>query len=240
MGHSGAFCYPYARPAVTVDCVVFGLSEDRLQVLLVQRDEEPFLQHWGLPGGFVRIEEDLEESVRRELERKTRCKNIYFEQLYTFGALDRDPRGRTISIAYFALVNSSSYPIDEVGGELSQSSGHKQVRWHGVDTLPQLAFDHGKLIACALERLRSKIMYRPIGFELLPSRFTLSRLQKLYEILLGRELDKRNFRKKILGMGVLDGLEAWEQNGAQRPAQLYRFNQSKYQQKLKQGDFFEV
>jgi 8-oxo-dGTP diphosphatase len=240
MVHRGTFCYPYARPAVTVDCVVFGLSEDRLQLLLVQREEEPFLQCWGLPGGFVRVEEDLDESVQRELESKTGCKNIYFEQLYTFGSLDRDPRGRTISIAYFALVNTASYPVEELGDERSVVRGRKRVCWHGVDTLPQLAFDHGKIIACALERLRSKVMYRPIGFELLPSRFTLSRLQRMYEILLGRELDKRNFRKKILSMGVLDRLEAWEQNGVQRPAQLYRFNQSKYKQKLKQGDFFEV
>lgn len=229
------FCYEYPRPALTVDCVVFGLDLEKLKVLLVQRDNEPFQHQWSLPGGFVRMEESLDECAKRVLLNKTGCKNIYFEQLYTFGTPDRDPRGRTISVAYYALVNSSEFPLDQDG---SRSIG--QAEWFDIQNTRKLAFDHNQILSTALARLRAKITYQPIGFELLPKEFTLSRLQKLYELILGETLDKRNFRKKLLGYGILKPLQAWERLGRQRPAQLYSFDRVAYKRLINEGTTFEV
>lgn len=229
------FCYEYPRPCLTVDCVVFGLALEQLKVLLVQRDNEPFSKQWSLPGGFVRMEESLDDCAKRVLLNKTGCENIYFEQLYTFGTPDRDPRGRTISVAYYALVNSSEFPLDQ---DASESRG--QAEWFEVQNIPNLAFDHSQILRIALARLRAKITYQPIGFELLPNKFTLSKLQKLYEIILGETLDKRNFRKKLLGYGILKPLQAWERLGRQRPAQLYSFDRVAYKRLINEGTTFEV
>lgn len=229
------FCYDYPRPALTIDCVVFGLDLERLKVLLVQRDTEPFQNRWSLPGGFVRMEESLDECAKRVLLNKTGCENIYFEQLYTFGTPDRDPRGRTISVAYYALVNSPEFPLEE-----DAARSRSQADWLDIHNIPTLAFDHNHILRTALARLRAKITYQPIGFELLPKKFTLSRLQKLYELILGETLDKRNFRKKLLGYGILKPLQAWERLGRQRPAQLYSFDPVAYKRLINEGSTFEV
>ena len=227
------YCYEYPRASVTVDCVLFGLSEDKLKVLLIQRAHDPFAGKWALPGGFAEMEESLEESAKRELEEETGLSKIYLEQLYTFGDLGRDPRGRTISVAYFALVQAAEHTAQ--GADDASDAG-----WFAIDKLPKLAFDHAKILDCALQRLRAKVRYQPIGFELLPRKFTLTKLQRLYEVILGRELDKRTFRKKILGMNVLEELAEVESGGARRPAKLYRFQRKQYDALVKKGFHFEI
>src|SRR6187455_424752 len=186
--------YQYPRAALTVDCVVFGLDDSELKVLLIERALEPFKGKWALPGGFVRVDETLDDAARRELEEEAGLKDVFLEQLYTFGEVKRDPRERVVSVAYYALVN---LPEQAVKG----ATDARDAAWFAVSDLPTLAFDHEKILAVALERLKGKVRYQPIGFELLPPKFTLSQLQRLYEALLGVEMDKRNFRKKILSMG---------------------------------------
>lgn len=227
------YSYDFPRASVTVDCVLFGLSEDKLKVLLIQRAHDPFAGKWALPGGFIEMEESLETSALRELEEETGLSKIYLEQLYTFGDCGRDPRGRTISVAYFALVQAAEH-------HAKGADDASAAEWFPVDKLPKLAFDHAKILDCALTRLRAKVRYQPIGFELLPRKFTLSQLQRLYELILGRELDKRNFRKKILGMSVLEELDEVEAGGARRPAKLYRFHRKQYDALVKQGFHFEI
>jgi 8-oxo-dGTP diphosphatase len=214
-----------------VDCVVFGLDEGDLKVLLVQRDLEPFAGKWALPGGFVRVEESLEDAARRELAEETGLKDIFLEQLYTFGTPDRDPRERVVSVAYYALV-----PLADHRPQAATDA--RQAAWFGVDDAPDLAFDHEDILAAALARLRGKVRYEPIGFELLPARFTLGQLQHLYEVVLEERLDKRNFRKKILGMGLLVDTGEIQQDVAHRAARLYRFDERKYQQLRKRGFSF--
>jgi 8-oxo-dGTP diphosphatase len=221
------YTYEYPRPAVTVDCVIFGLEESSsLKVLLVQRAQEPFQQQWALPGGFVEMEEDLEDAALRELEEETGVRDVYIEQLFTFGHPGRDPRGRVISVAYYALVNRAAHPVQAA----SDADG---ADWFAINELPELAFDHGQILEVAIARLRAKVRYQPIGFELLPEVFTLSQLQQLYETILGvPRLNKRNFRSRILRMGVLR--EVGKQEGvAHRPATLYSFDKDKYQELVK-------
>ncbi len=222
------YTYDYPRPALTVDCVIFGLDEShQLKVLLIQRAHPPFQGQWALPGGFVDMDEGLEAAALRELEEETGVKDVFIEQLYTFGEPGRDPRGRVVSVAYFALVNLEEHPVEA-------SSDARRVRWFEIDAPPQLAFDHKKILQVAISRLRAKVRYQPIGFELLPEKFTLSQLQKLYETILGvEELNKRNFRTRILKMGVLK--EVGKQEGvAHRPAKLYSFDKGKYEQLAKE------
>jgi 8-oxo-dGTP diphosphatase len=223
-----SYTYDHPRPAVTVDCVIFGLEEStELKVLLIQRGHDPFKDHWALPGGFVDLGEDLESAALRELEEETSVRNIFIEQLYTFGAPERDPRGRVISIAYYALVNLAEHP-------LKASSDAKTVKWFNINDLPKLAFDHNDIMTVAINRLRAKVRYQPVGFELLPEQFTLTQLQKLYETILGvdQPLNKRNFRTRILKMGVLK--EVGKQEGvAHRPAKLYSFDKEKYEELFK-------
>lgn len=227
-----SFTYEYARPALAVDCVVFGLDED-LQVLLIRRDIEPFQGRWALPGGFVRLDETLDEAARRELEEETGVSRLYLEQLYTFGDIGRDPRERVVSVAYYALVKLSDHRV-------KAATDAREAAWFSVDDLPKLAFDHDKILQVALTRLKGKVRYQPIGFELLPPKFTLSALQKLYEIVLERPLDKRNFRKKVLSMGFLEDLDEVEQDVAHRAARLYRFDKKRYQELTKEGFHFEL
>ena len=212
-----------------------------LKILLIQRALDPFKGAWALPGGFVDMEEDLEAAALRELEEETGVRDVFIEQLYTFGQPERDPRGRVVSVAYYALVNLAEHPVHA-------SSDADHVEWFELDQLPRLAFDHDRIVEVAINRLRGKVRYQPIGFELLPEQFTLSQLQKLYETILGVEqLNKRNFRKRILDMGILQ--EAGKQEGvAHRPAILYRFDKAKYEQLvqeryenlIKRGVDFEV
>jgi 8-oxo-dGTP diphosphatase len=235
MTPSGKYTYEYPRPAVTVDCVVFGLdaARDDLRVLLIQRGAEPFAGRWALPGGFVHLEESLDEAARRELKEETGLSRVFLEQLYTFGQPDRDPRGRVIAVAYYALVNLNEHAV-------KADTDAKSAAWFSLNDLPELAFDHDKILQAALSRLRGKLTYEPLGFELLPRKFTLSQLQRLYELVLERELDKRNFRKKILAMGLLVDLDEIEQDVAHRAARLYRFDESKYKELKKKGFSFEL
>ncbi len=236
------YTYEHPRPSVTVDCVIFGYEPgDEIKVLLIRRGQDPFKGKWALPGGFVGMEEDLETSALRELEEETGVRDVFIEQLFTFGQPGRDPRGRVISVAYYALVNLQAHPI-------KASSDADQAAWFPVDRPPELAFDHADILDAALRRLRAKVRYQPIGFELLPEQFTLSQLQELYESILGvKELNKRNFRKRILDMGVLKEMGKQE-NVAHRPATLYSFDREtyeqlvreRYQDLLKRGVDFEV
>lgn len=227
------FSYEYPRAALTVDCVVFGLDKQDLQVLLIQRDLEPFQGDWALPGGFVRLEESLEEAARRELQEETGIENVFLEQLYTIGDVDRDPRERVVTVAYYALVNLSDHRIQA-------ATDARNAAWFAVDDVPGLAFDHPKILEMAHERLRGKVRYQPIGFELLPPKFTLRQIQHLYEVILDRPLDKRNFRKKILSMGILVELDEVETDVAHRAARLYKFDHRKYKRLTKQGFHFEI
>jgi 8-oxo-dGTP diphosphatase len=216
-----------------VDCVVFGLDELELKLMLIQRALAPFKGKWALPGGFVRVDEALDEAARRELEEETGLHSIFLEQLYTFGAVDRDPRERVVSVAYYALVNLRDHPVNA-------ATDASAAAWFGVHDVPSLAFDHDEIVQVALERLRGKLRYQPIGFELLPRKFTLSQLQHLYERVLERPLDKRNFRKRVLAMNLLVELDEVEQDVAHRAARLYRFDERKYRRLVKQGFNFEL
>ncbi len=223
-----SYTYEYPRPALTVDCVIFGLDQSsKLKVLLIERLNDPFKDCWALPGGFVDIDEAPEHAALRELDEETGVKGVFIEQLYTFGAPDRDPRGRVVSIAYFALVNLAKHPV-------SAASDARNVSWFEMDALPNLAFDHKLILQVAIDRLRAKVRYQPIGFELLPEQFTLSQLQQLYETILGvKELNKRNFRTRILKTGILKE-EGRQEGVAHRPAKLYRFDKVKYEQLAKE------
>jgi len=225
--------YQYPRAALTVDCVVFGYDEGELKVLLIERGLEPFKGRWALPGGFVRVDETLEQSARRELAEETGLKDVFLEQLYTFGDVDRDPRERVVSVAYYALVKLSEH-------EARAATDAANAEWFPVSKSPKLAFDHADILATALARLKGKVRYQPIGFELLPPRFTLSQLQHLYEAVLGTDLDKRNFRKKVLGFGLLMPLKETRMAGPHRPAQLFRFDAEKYRKLAQRGFNFEL
>ncbi len=225
--------YKYARPALTVDCVVFGLDEEDLKVLLIQRDLEPFAGRWALPGGFVHVGESPEVAARRELVEETGVGNVYLEQLYTFGEPDRDPREHIVTVAHYALVRLSDHKVQA-------ATDARNAAWFSLHDLPSLAFDHDDILLMAQERLRGKIRYRPIGFELLPGKFTLRQLQHLYETILDRPLDKRNFRKKMLGMDILVELDEIETDVAHRAARLYRFDKKKYDRMVKEGFNFEI
>jgi 8-oxo-dGTP diphosphatase len=225
--------YEYPRAALTVDCVVFGLDVSDLKVLQNQRKLTPFQHSWALPGGFVRIDETLDHAARRELEEEAGVTDVYLEQLFTFGALDRDPRERVVTVAYFALAKLSDHRIRAATDAMG-------VGWFGLDDLPKLAFDHAEIVQRAHDRLRGKVRYAPVGFELLPQRFSLTQLQRLYEIILGTDIDKRNFRKKILAMDLLVETDEVEQGVRHRAARLYRFDRRKYDRLTKQGFEFAM
>jgi 8-oxo-dGTP diphosphatase len=227
------FTYHYARPAVTVDCVVFGLDDEDLKVLLIQRDIEPFAGRWALPGGFVKMDETLEESALRELGEETGLTKVFLEQLYTFGNPGRDPRERVVTVAYYALVKLLDHKVQA-------ATDARNAAWFAVDDLPKLCFDHDEIVTTALKRLQGKVRYQPIGFELLPPKFSLTQLQRMYEIILERDLDKRNFRKKVLSLDILHELDEVEQDVAHRAARLYRFDERKYRQLVKDGFNFEL
>ncbi len=227
------YTYDYPRPALTVDCVVFGLDDEDLKVLLIQRDLEPFAGTWALPGGFVHMDEALEQAARRELEEEAGLRGVFLEQLYTFGAPDRDPRGRVVSVAHYALVNIRDHRV-------RAATDARSAAWFAVADPPALAFDHAEILHTALGRLKGKVRYQPIGFELLPEEFTLSQLQDLYEKTLETPLDKRNFRRKVLSMGLLEETDQVQTDVAHRAARLYRFDAAKYEKLSKQGFLFEL
>jgi len=231
------YTYEHQRPELCVDCVVFGLDDKAiLKVLLIRRRKEPFLDQWALPGGFVlpNKDESLEKAARRELLEETGVENLFLEQLCTFGTKDRDPRDWTASVAYYALVNLSEHPTQA-------STDASAADWFSITQLPEpLAFDHQEIVEIAVLRLRTKIRYAPIGFELLPKKFTLPQILKLYETVLGKTLDKRNFLKKFQKMDLLIDLDESQVGVSHRPAKLYQFNEKKYKQ-LQEGGFnFEI
>ncbi|OGQ90880.1 MAG: NUDIX hydrolase [Deltaproteobacteria bacterium RIFOXYA12_FULL_58_15] len=229
-----SYSYEYPKADHTVDAVVFGLDQDAvsLKVLLIERGLEPFRGYWALPGGFIHMDEDLDAAVLRELEEETNVKLSFVEQLYTFGNPNRDPRGRVISTAYLGLARPSHVTV-------KRGSDAASAVWWSLDKLPELAFDHSEILEVGMQRLRSKVRWQPVGIELLPDAFTLTDLQQVYEIILGRELDKRNFRRKVLSFGVLapTGETRYERH---RPARLYQFDKDRYQLLRKQGIDFEV
>ena len=237
-----SFCYEFPRPALAVDCVVFGVppstwSDSReLRVILVKRGEPPFPGRWALPGGHVEMGETLETAAERELAEETGAKISYMEQLYTFGGLNRDPRGRVVSVAYFALVRADQFV-------LRGASDAIQAEWWDLKLALKpkfLAFDHREVLSKAVERLKGKVRYAPIGFHLLPPTFSLGELQTLYEIVLGRELDKSNFRKRVLKMGILAEADGQQTDVSHRPAKLYRFDKQAYDRAVRDGFAFEI
>jgi len=214
-----SFAYQYPRPAVTVDIILFVFQQEQLRVLLIRRANDPYKGKWALPGGFVDEQEDLYDAALRELKEETNVTNVYLEQLYTFGQPGRDPRARVITVAYFALLSAEEVAQQEVHG----ASDAGEARWWNIYDLPDLAFDHQEILDYALQRLRWKLEWTALGFLLLPSEFTLSELQRVYETILNEPLDKRNFRRKILTADVLEptgNIRA----GDHRPAKLYRFS----------------
>lgn len=230
--------YQYPKADNTVDAVVFGLSpkDCRLMILLIKRgrEGEPYYNHWALPGGFINMDEDLDESFRRELVEETGVTLTYVEQLYTFGRPDRDPRGRVISTAYLALVRPEDVTVKAADDAC-------EAKWWSVADLPPLAFDHDEIIQKGLQRLRSKLSWQPVGIELLPEYFTLYELQQVYESILGRKLDKRNFRKRVLSYGVLGETDRTKVTRQRGPAaKMYRFLRAAYFKKREQGLDFEV
>ena len=208
------YTYEYPHPAVTTDNVIFTIRQDELKALLIKRAMPPYQGEWALPGGFVNLDESLEEGARRELEEETGVSGVYLEQLYTFGKPDRDPRERVITVAYYALI-----PADTV--EIRAATDADGVSWFGMQELPDLAFDHQEILAMAHRRLVDKLDYSTIAFQFMPDQFTLSELQQVYELILGETLDKRNFRKRILSLGLVRETGKERKAGAHRPAKLY-------------------
>ncbi|MGB4773285.1 MAG: NUDIX domain-containing protein [Chitinophagaceae bacterium] len=221
---------------LAVDAVIFGYSrEDGLSVLLIQRKYPPFKDSWALPGGFVKDAESLEEAVHRELAEETGVAVQFLEQLYTFGDPKRDPRQRIVSVAYVGLVKTAQFR------ELKASTDASAAQWHHFKNLPELAFDHGSIIQAATERLRNKLTYQPIGFELLDKRFAFSDLEHLYATLLDQPLNRRNFSKKILSFEFLEETgELSKPAGKGRPSKIYKFNEKRYKSLLKEGFHFQV
>jgi 8-oxo-dGTP diphosphatase len=209
------FEYEYPHPAVTTDIVIFTVREQCLKLLLIRRGLAPQKGCWALPGGFVHIDEDLDSGAKRELQEETGICGVYLEQLYTFGATDRDPRERIITVAYYALV-----PADKL--ELVAGSDAAEADWFDMSDLPKLAFDHAEIIAKAHERLCAKLEYSTIALQFMPAEFTLTKLQTVCEIIGCAELDKRNFRKQILALGEIEATGNKHREGSHRPAALYR------------------
>ena len=209
------YCYEYPHPALTTDIILFTLRDDQLAILLIRRRAQPFQGSWALPGGFVDPDECLEDCALRELAEETGITGVYLEQLYTFGKPNRDPRERIISVAYYALA-----PYEVLAPVAGSDAA--ELAWFALDDLPSLAFDHAEIIQLAQQRLRAKLDYSTVAFGLMGDTFTLGELQKVYEIIRGEVLDKRNFRKHILSLGVLAETGEDRCNGKHRPAKLYR------------------
>jgi len=214
---------------VTVDIVIFTIQSGELRVLLVKRGAQPFQGQYAIPGGFVHEGESLEDAALRELREETGVADVYLEQLYSFGDPGRDPRGRVITVAYFALVSADR--------SLKAGTDAAEATWWPFDRLPQLAFDHRKILDYALERLRNKLEYTTVGFQLLPEKFTMTELQEVYEAILGKKLDKRNFRRKLALLKILKPLSEYRRGG-QRPAQLHKFQATRFEKLKDKGILF--
>ena len=213
---------------VALDCIIFGFDGEQLKLLLIKRDFEPERGNWSLMGGFLKKQESLDTAAKRILNDLTGLKNIYLEQLHAFGDVNRDPEERTISIAYYALIDVNSHDKELV----KQHS----ASWFSINELPELIFDHQQMVEAALKRLQHKAAHEPVGFELLPDKFTLPQLQKLYESIYDTDLDKRNFRRRVLSMGVLVNTKEKQKNYSKKGAFLYEFDEKEYSKKLDNGD----
>lgn len=222
----GKYTYEYPRPSVTTDCVIFGYDGKDLKVLLIERGIEPFKGKWALPGGYLQMDESAMEGAKRELAEETGLTDAFIEQFHTFSAVDRDPRGRVITIAYLALVK-----ISEVKG----GDDAAKAKWFKIAEIPQLAFDHDLILREAMSALRQKIHFKPIGFELLPEVFTMPQLQHLYECILDVSFDRRNFASKMLHFGILDDTGDRPQNSSSRIPVKYRFNREMYDRLKSKG-----
>lgn len=223
----------FFKSAFTVDNVIFGFDDGDLKVLLIKRGEAPFAGKWALPGYFVYPNEDLDTAAKRVLEELTGLRNVFLEQVKSFGAVDRHPFGRVITVAYFSLIKIIDFSIQP-------SSIARKAQWHSVSAVKDLAFDHNEILNACFQRLKWLVRSRPVGFELLPAKFTLTELQHLYEAILETDLDKRNFRKKILSMNLLIDLDETQEGVAHRPARLYKFDKRKYYEFLAEGFSFEL
>ena len=222
----GTYTYDYPRPAVTTDCVIFGYDGKELKVLLIERGIEPFKGCWAFPGGFLNMDEDALAGARRELKEETGLENAFIEQFHTFSEPGRDPRGRVITIAHYALVK-----IQEVEG----GDDAAQARWFSIGEVPPLAFDHDRILRMAMSRLKEKIHFEPVGFELLPDVFTMPQLQNLYEAILEVHFDRRNFASKMLKLGILEDTGDRPAGASSRIPVSYRFNKEKYNELKAKG-----
>lgn len=219
--------------AVSVDCVVFGFDGENIKVLLIERGASPFRHHWALPGDLVYPREDLNEAARRVLKELTGLSDIFMQQIKSFGKVSRHPLGRVITVAYIALIRIDKY-------NAHPDSWADSIEWHTLNDIENLAFDHDDILQNAINKLKARVRREPLGFELLPTKFTLNDLQTLYEAVLERKFDKGNFRKKILGMNLLVDLNEQRQNVAHRPAKLYRFDSDRYEELKDHGFSFEL
>ena len=222
----GTYTYDYPRPAVTTDCVIFGYDGKELKVLLIERGIEPFKGCWAFPGGFLNMDEDALAGARRELKEETGLEDAFIEQFHTFSEPGRDPRGRVITIAHYALVK-----IQEVEG----GDDAAQARWFPIGEVPPLAFDHDRILRMAMSRLKEKIHFEPVGFELLPDVFTMPKLQNLYEAILEVHFDRRNFASKMLKLGILEDTGDRPAGASSRIPVSYRFNKEKYNELKAKG-----
>ncbi len=216
----------------SVDCVILGFLQDELKVLLIRFPYQPFKGHWSLIGGFVNIDTDIDTTARVTVEKMTNLENVYMEQVHTFGNVKRVPSERVITTCYYALIN--------VEPTLHILSKEFDATWHSLDKLPPLVYDHEQMVRVAVDKLREKVRRQPIGFELLPKKFTMSQLLKLYESILGRSLDKRNFNKKILSMNLLEKLDEKDTENSKRGAFYFQFQLEKYTQLLSNGYLFDL
>ena len=221
------YSYKYPHPSVTTDCIIFGFDGGKLKVLFVERGLESYKGRWAFPGGFVKMDESCEEGALRELEEETALKGTYVQQFHTYSDPNRDPRERVITVAFFALVRIQ---------EVEAGDDANKAQWFAIDEVPQLAFDHDVILRDALKRLRERIHFQPIGFELLPEKFTMRQLQNLYEAILDVHFDRGNFSKKMLHFNILTPLEETVRPTPKRKARLYRFNKESYDD-LKQKGF---
>jgi ADP-ribose pyrophosphatase YjhB (NUDIX family) len=219
---------PEDKIFLALDCIIFGFDNEELKVLLIKRDFEPEKGKWSLIGGFLENKETLVRAANRILYDLTGVRDIYMEQLYTFGEVDRDPQERTVSVSYYALIN-----IDSHGRDLNKRFN---AEWFSFSKLPDLIFDHNEMVEKAIKRLRHKISISPIGFGLLPEKFTMRQLQKLYEAILGKTIDKRNFINKIKSMNLLIKLEEKDMSSSNKGSYLHQFNQEQYDSR--QNDFY--
>ena len=223
----------FFKSAFSVDNVIFGFDGSGLKVLLIQRGAAPFKGKWALPGDLVYPNEDLDTAAERVLEQLTGLRGVYLEQVKAFGAVNRHPLGRVITIAYYSLIKISDYVV-------TPASFAQSAQWHAVSQVGELAFDHKEILDNCLRQLKIKVRMAPIGFELLPPKFTLTELQQLYEAILETELDKRNFRKKILSMNLLVDLDEVQEGVAHRPAKLFQFDQGRYVRFVEEGFIFDI